>query len=172
MDGARPEALEGGELGFEALGVARGEFDGFGEEEALGGDVALLHALEHFFEKNAFVRGVLVEQDHAAIGFHDHVKAADDAEDSQRDVQKGDGICIWGRRRGRRRSLRLRKRMLRPVFDGACRISRRQRKRALLNAGRDFFYDALKFEIACGSVFRRQPVRATERAGTCGSSAA
>jgi hypothetical protein len=64
----------------------------------------LFHALEHFFEEDAFVSGVLVEENHAAVGFHDDVKAADDADDAERDVEEGDGI--WneiGRNRRKRR---------------------------------------------------------------------
>ena len=95
---ADTKTLEGGELGFEKLGVPGGEFDGFGQEKALGRGGALFHALEHFFEEDAFVSGVLVEENHAAIGFHDDVKAADDADDAQVDVEEGDGVGLGGDR--------------------------------------------------------------------------
>ena len=64
----------------------------------------MFHALEHFFEENAFVGGVLIEEDHASIGFHDDVEAGNDADDAERDVQEGDGIRkrIGSNRRKRR----------------------------------------------------------------------
>ena len=95
---ADAEALEGRNLGFEELCVFGGKFDGFGKQKALGGGGALFHAFEHFFEEDAFVRGVLIEQDQAAIGFEDDVEFADDADESEWDGEK---------RRGGRGRLRI-----------------------------------------------------------------
>jgi len=47
-------------------------------------------------EEDAFVGGVLVEQDKPPVGLQDDVKASDDADQTQRDLEergRGDG---WG----------------------------------------------------------------------------
>jgi len=86
---ADAEASEGGQLFADEIGVARGEFDGFREQEFLRiGLLLLLEAIEHLFEKNAFVRGVLIEQNQPAIGFEDDVESADDADEAQGNAQE------------------------------------------------------------------------------------
>ena len=42
----------------------------------------MFDAVEHLFEENAFVGGVLIEENEAAIGFENDVELADDAEDA------------------------------------------------------------------------------------------
>jgi hypothetical protein len=91
---ADAETLQGWKLDFEELRLLGGKLDGFGQEQALGSGGALFHALEHFFEEDAFVRGVLVEENHAPVGFHDDVKASDHADDAKRDVEERDGVLV------------------------------------------------------------------------------
>jgi hypothetical protein len=83
---------EVGQLFTEKMGVAHGKFDGLREEQFLGGSVTVLfQTIEHLFEQNALMGGVLVEQDHAAIGFEDDVEFADDSHETQGDVEEGGG---------------------------------------------------------------------------------
>jgi hypothetical protein len=56
----------------------------------------LLDAVQHLLEQNPFVRRVLVEQHESAVGFQQHIKPADDADEPERDVEQRRG-------RGRRR---------------------------------------------------------------------
>ena len=84
------------------MGVAHGQFDGFGQQEFLRRGVALLfEAVEHLLEQDPLVRGVLVEQDESAVGFEHDIKSADDADQAQRDVEERDAA------RGVRRGCRL-----------------------------------------------------------------
>ena len=99
QEGAIPElaqpdahAGEGLEVTADKFRIAYREFHGLGQEESLGGRLlARLEPLEHLFEEDAFVGGVLVEQDQAALGFEQHVETAHDADDSQRALEQGNG---------------------------------------------------------------------------------
>ena len=101
---AHAKARERGKNFAEEMGVARGEFDGFGQEEALGRSGPLFfHPVEHLLKKDAFVGGVLVEQDEAAIRFEENVEFADDADETKRDMEKrlGVGTGNWRGKRNR-----------------------------------------------------------------------
>jgi hypothetical protein len=74
------------------IGVARGEFDGFRKEETLGRGFALFDAIEHLFEEDALMGGVLIEKNEAAIGFEHDVKFANDAEDAKRHFEERNGL--------------------------------------------------------------------------------
>jgi hypothetical protein len=59
-------------------GVARGQLDGFGQQQFLGGRlVVVLEPGEHLLEEYPFVRGVLVQQHQSAVGFKHDVKFTD-----------------------------------------------------------------------------------------------
>lgn len=96
---ADTETGEGGEVFAEEGGVAGGEFEGFREEQALGGGlVVLFDAVEHLLVEDAFVGGVLIEEDKAAVGFEDHVESADDADQAEGEGEEGRGRAglEWG----------------------------------------------------------------------------
>ena len=70
------------------------------KKEALRRDRLLLHAAAHFFEQNAFVRGVLIDQDQAAGVFHQDVEPSQDSDDFEvRTCRAGRGG--WRRNGGR-----------------------------------------------------------------------
>ena len=94
---ADADAAELVEVFAQEGGVAVAELDGFGEEEALGGDGGGVEAGEHLFEEDAFVRGVLVDDDEAFGAFGEDVEFADDAEDAE-----GGGGADGNQRGGRR----------------------------------------------------------------------
>jgi hypothetical protein len=81
------EAAEGGELFANESGIAGGQLDGFRQQKFLRvGLLFLLEAREHLLEENPLVRGVLIEQNQAAIGFENDVEFSDDADQAEGDA--------------------------------------------------------------------------------------
>lgn len=98
---ADPETVQDFEVTPDEVGVACGDFEGFGEEKSLGGSLGgFLEASEHLFEEDPFVGGVLVEEDQAAIGFEDDVESADDTDEAEGDGEEGSGALGRGDGRG------------------------------------------------------------------------
>ena len=105
---AHAETGEDGQLAAEEIRIAGGQFHSFGKKDALGGGGGVLfEAAHHLLEENAFVGGVLVEENEAPVGFENDVEAANDADKAQRDVQQGGGSRggqrLWLRTRRERR---------------------------------------------------------------------
>src|SRR2546423_5624748 len=68
---ADAEARERWQMIAQEGGVASRQLDRFGQEEFLriGLSIFLFETIEHLFEENALVGGMLIQQDQAAIGF-------------------------------------------------------------------------------------------------------
>jgi hypothetical protein len=87
---AHAHAAEQRDLFAEELGVARGEFDGLGKQQTLARSVAPFEPIEDLFEEDAFVGGVLVEQDEAAVRFEEGVETTEDADVAERHGEERD----------------------------------------------------------------------------------
>ena len=75
--------LQSREIALDPFRVARRELDHLRQEKPLRRHALLFHPAAQFFEKNALVRGVLVDQDEALRVFHQDVKLVQDAEDAE-----------------------------------------------------------------------------------------
>ena len=78
------------------LSIADGQFDGFREQQSLGGGVTLFHALEHLLVKHAFVGRMLIHEYESAIGFEHDIKASNDADQSERNMEEGEVFVRGG----------------------------------------------------------------------------
>lgn len=84
--------LEGLELGEEEVGFAGEEVEGDGEEELLGGGVLEGHAAEHLLEEDAFVGGVLIDEDEAFGTFGNEIELGDAADDAEAEAVGDEGL--------------------------------------------------------------------------------
>lgn len=94
---ADTQAIEHVEVPANEVGFPNGDFDGLGQEQALGGGLGgFFHTGEHLLEEDAFVGSVLVEEDQPAVRLQNNVEATDDADNPERDGEEGP----WGGRGG------------------------------------------------------------------------
>ena len=117
---ARPKAgdadaglLQRLDLREEEVGFARKKFERDGKEKLLRGRVLERHAFEHLLEEDAFVRGVLVDEDEALGAFRDEIKLRDAADDMKAEPVGDEWLgarrgalregFTWERKRGLRR---------------------------------------------------------------------
>jgi hypothetical protein len=87
-----------GQLFAQELRVARGQFDGFRQKQRCEGAAPLFfQPPQHLLEKNALVRGVLVQENQAAIGFEHDIEAANDPTNATALAASADGCGAGGR---------------------------------------------------------------------------
>lgn len=96
---AHAQARQDGEVFLEELCVARGDLDGFGQEQSLGGGGFLFETVEHLFVEDTFVGGVLIHEDQTAVGFEEHIEIGNDANEPKRGGKQGRGGFLGRRRR-------------------------------------------------------------------------
>ena len=84
----RPEArksdsnpLQRREVALDPIGVTRRHVESLRQKQLLRRNALLFHTAPLFFEQDALVRGMLIDQDEAVCTFHQDIKLTENADD-------------------------------------------------------------------------------------------
>src|SRR5205823_5295375 len=107
---ADPHLLQDRHVLFDPIGIARREFERLRNKKLLRRNSLLFHSASKFFEQDALVRGVLINQ-HESVGiFHQDIKFIEHADDLELLLSTGlklflrieliasNNFCWWHRR--------------------------------------------------------------------------